>query len=163
MSDFRSYLAAPATTEAPSAAELDTLAARYPWFAPLRTMQAKATGIPDSFGEALAPWRSRSSLDMAAIRAADFTAFSSDDIIERFLREEDLRIVAEEGEAPEDEVRTVAQLDADDELVSEELAEIYLSQGLREQAAAIYRKLSLRNPEKSIYFAELIAGLENNN
>ena len=87
---------------------------------------------------------------------------SSDDIIDRFLREEDLRIVAADGE-PEEEVCTEAVLDDDDQVVSEELAEIYLAQGLRDKAIAIYRKLSLRNPEKSVYFAELIGKLENNN
>ncbi len=68
--------------------------------------------------------------------------------------------MADEG-APDGEVRTAAELDDEDELVSEELAEIYLAQGLREQAAAIYRKLSLLNPEKSVYFAELIRKTEN--
>ena len=51
-------------------------------------------------------------------------------------------------------------LDEEDEVVSEELAEIYLAQGLRDEALAIYRKLSLRNPEKSVYFAELIDKIE---
>ena len=56
-----------------------------------------------------------------------------------------------------------AELDDDDEVVTEELAEIYLAQGLCDKAIAIYRKLSLLNPEKSVYFAELIGKLENNN
>lgn len=64
------------------------------------------------------------------------------------------------GGEPEGDLRLEADLSEEDELVSEELAEIYLAQGLKEEAKAIYRKLSLLNPEKSIYFAELIAKLE---
>ena len=87
---------------------------------------------------------------------------SSDEIIDRFLKEENLRIVAQEGE-PEEEVQIRPELEDDDEVVSEELAEIYLAQGLRDRAVAIYRKLSLLNPEKSVYFAELIGKIDNNN
>jgi len=162
MTDFERYLIAPETERLPAAAALDPLAARYGWFMPLRIARAKAAGESDALWEMLAPWRAQSSLCRIPVAAAEFTAFSSDDIIERFLCEEDLRIVAEEGE-PAEEVRTEARLDDDDELVSEELAEIYLAQGLRQEAAAIYRKLSLLNPEKSVYFAELIAKAENNN
>lgn len=39
---------------------------------------------------------------------------------------------------------------------TETLAEIYIEQGYTEQAAEIYSKLSLRYPEKSVYFAALI-------
>lgn len=95
------------------------------------------------------------------IDVARLTEVTTDDIIDRFLRADNLRIVAEEGEADGDIV-TEAAFDADDDLASEELAEIYLAQGLKDMAKETYRKLSLLNPEKSVYFAELIAKIENN-
>ena len=95
------------------------------------------------------------------INVARLTEVTADDIIDRFLRADNLRIVAEEGEADGDIV-TEAAFDADDDLASEELAEIYLAQGLKDMAKETYRKLSLLNPEKSVYFAELIAKIETN-
>ena len=162
MTDFRQYLASPATAERPSAGELDALAARYEWFAPVRIAREIVTGICDPRLAVTAPWRAQSSLRMPDVDASALDRLSSDEIIDRFLKEENLRIVAQEGE-PEEEVQIRPELEDDDEVVSEELAEIYLAQGLRDRAVAIYRKLSLLNPEKSVYFAELIGKLENNN
>ena len=78
---------------------------------------------------------------------------SSDDMIDIFLHHGGRRIVAEEGDA---EDLSAHNFDDDEELVSEDLAEIYLNQGLYEEAIDTYRKLSLVNSKKSIYFAGLI-------
>ena len=86
---------------------------------------------------------------------------SEGELINRFLRKNDYRIVAEEGDV-EGDIRTEAELDDEDDIVSEELAEIYLAQGLKNEAKEIYRKLSLLNSEKSIYFAEKIEKIEKN-
>ena len=120
---------------------------RPPWFVPLRVLRERVTGEPDPVVTLLAPWRTESSLRRQTVDAADLLRRSSEEIIDTFLQERDLRIVAEEGE-PDGEVRLQPDWDEEDELVSEELAEIYLAQGLRERALSIYRKLSLRNPRK---------------
>ncbi len=46
------------------------------------------------------------------------------------------------------------------ELCTETLAQIYAEQGYTEEAKQIYSKLSLRYPEKSVYFASLIEKLD---
>lgn len=51
----------------------------------------------------------------------------------------------------------------DGEIATEILAEIYLAQGLPDRAVEIYYKLSLKYPEKSAYFANLIAGIQARN
>ena len=161
MSDLKTYFAAPGRAETPSAAEAGDLAVRFPWFLPGRILRETLTGESDPRVALTAPWRAESSLRRAVVDASALTQLSSEEIIDRFLQEEDLRIVAGEGE-PEEEVVLQPELDDDDEVVTEELAEIYLAQGLRDKSVAIYRKLSLRNPEKSVYFAELIGKIENN-
>jgi hypothetical protein len=51
------------------------------------------------------------------------------------------------------------QSNADDEVVTEAMAEVLALQGKPQKAIAIYRKLSLLNPHKSAYFAAKIENL----
>ena len=104
-------------------------------------------------------------LSLPRVDGSVITAETPDDLIDRFLREEDLRIVVrnDQPESASEQVRTEAELSDEEDLVSEELAEIYLAQGLRSEALAAYRKLSLLNPEKSVYFAKIIGQIETNN
>lgn len=158
MGDLKQQL----TEAAAARGGLDAAVEALPWFLPLRVMRQMESGEPDPRVALVAPWRAESSLRGELIDAGALLKRSSEEIIDTFLQERDLRIVARD-DGPDVEVRLQPDLDEDDEVVSEELAEIYLSQGLREQAAAIYRKLSLLNPEKSVYFAELIRKTQNNN
>ena len=131
----------------PEVETLDALLNKYPWFAAARMLKKEQeSGV-----------KSRYDIDVDRIAEE-----SEGEIISRFLRKGDYRIVAEEGET-DDFVQTEAEIDDEDDLVSEELAEIYLAQGLKCEAIEIYRKLSLLNSEKSVYFAEKIENIEKNN
>lgn len=46
-------------------------------------------------------------------------------------------------------------------IASEQLANIYLKQGMLDEAIEMYRRLSLQNSEKSVYFAEILKKLIN--
>ena len=129
--------------EALSDAELNALLEKYPWFSAAKALRDGSV--------------QRYEVDIEKIAEE-----SEGEIISRFLRKNDYRIVAEEGEV-DNEVCTEADIDDEDDLVSEELAEIYLAQGLKSEAIEIYSKLSLLNSEKSIYFAEKIENIEKNN
>ena len=138
---------------------LQQLQQRYPWYAPLQQLLASRGVERGALLSLVDPWRSESLLMQGELDHDALMYLTADDLIDRFLRTDDLRIVAEEGE-PESDVLLEAELTDEEELVSEPLAEIYLAQGLRKEAIAIYRKLSLLNPEKSVYFAELIDNIE---
>ena len=79
-------------------------------------------------------------------------------LIDKFLEEGDHKISIAESTTDE----FIAQPDKLPEgaLLTEELASVYVKQGLYQPAIEIYKGLSLLNPEKSVYFAKLIADLE---
>ncbi|MFR9503803.1 MAG: hypothetical protein SNH73_05070 [Rikenellaceae bacterium] len=84
-----------------------------------------------------------------------------EDVIDRFLSCSDLKIVVDESGKSDADVMIEPNFSDEDDIVSEELAKIYLTQGLNREAIEIYRKLSLLNSEKSVYFAKLISMIEN--
>ena len=146
MATFREYIASLGAAGAVPEAELDELLGRYEWFALARLVRLRQRGgDPSEDGRLGFAVQDRAAGTAPEVDRERLTALCADDLIDDFLRAGDYRIVAEEGEA-----------DDEDDLVTEELAEIYRQQGLNDEACAIYRKLSLRNPEKSVYFAELI-------
>ena len=97
---------------------------------------------------------------MAGNSARPDTARSEADVIDRFLSREFRRIVPDPASFPAGEDLARESVREDPELISEELADIYARQGLYAKAKEIYARLSLLYPEKSVYFAEIIAGLD---
>jgi hypothetical protein len=132
---------------------------RYPWWSAARLSLARKEGANncDAKTRLIATLHPTALIAKRPVDVARLTHLSTDDIIDRFLKLNDYRIVAEEGTA--DDLAKV-EIEEDDDMISEDLAEIYKNQGLYSEAIAIYRKLSLLNSEKSIYFAGLIAEIE---
>lgn len=138
---------------------LEALVERYPWFtaARLRLVAERGVATADPASLVVAELHPTATLGRHSIDIDRLCRLSTSDLIDRFLKRDDYRITAEVGDA--DDISKVVIDDVDD-LVSEELAELYAKQGLYAEAIDSYRKLSLLNSEKSIYFAELIAELE---
>ena len=82
-----------------------------------------------------------------------------DSIVEKFIREEP-QIRPPDSQKLDTENKARKSAEDPNDLVSETLAQIYADQMLYEKAISTYRKLSLKVPEKSTYFADRIRELE---
>lgn len=162
MENLKNYLRSCGTSPAPSAEESDALLATYPWFTVARVAREHTGGAEQSVQRVLRMARAVSSLWLKSVDAQALAEVTEGEIIDSFLRLDNYKIVADEADDAA-EIRTSADLDDEDDLVSEELAEVYIAQGMKAKAIEIYRKLSLLNTEKSIYFAKKIEKLSNNN
>ena len=141
-----------------SSNDIEQIVARYPWWsaARLRLYRTKGNNC-DARTRLIASLHPLGVINKEPIDIEKLTFLSNDDRIDKFLHRDSYRIVAEDGDA---EDISEVEIDDEEEMVSEELAEIYLNQGLYDEAIDTYRKLSLLNSEKSIYFAGLIAKIE---
>ncbi|WP_316796021.1 hypothetical protein [Pedobacter agri] len=81
------------------------------------------------------------------------------EIIEKFLKE-DPTIKPPKPEQIDTENKAKKSAEDHYDLVSETLAKIYIEQMLYHKAIDTYKKLSLKYPEKSRYFADLIQSIE---
>jgi hypothetical protein len=66
-----------------------------------------------------------------------------------------------QGDPTDRKIQSLAEKsNADEEVLTESMAEVFARQGKRERAVDVYQKLSLLNPSKSAYFAAKIESLK---
>ncbi len=148
---------------------------KYRWYNPAQISKWRESGEESAIATLLISNRPLLSTELLEVNISDLIAQyqtkeptpqpqECEDIIETFLKCDNLRIVADTQEIsePHSELTLEVELEDIDDLVTEELAEIYSAQELIDEAIAIYTKLSLLNSEKSSYFAKLIAQMEQN-
>jgi hypothetical protein len=85
------------------------------------------------------------------------------DLIDRFLKENPA--VSKSDSNPHKNIYTHEdqddEINANDEFITETLARIYIKQGLYQKAINAFQKLTLKYPEKSVYFARQIEEVTN--
>ncbi|MFQ3575029.1 MAG: tetratricopeptide repeat protein [Cytophagales bacterium] len=81
--------------------------------------------------------------------------------LDRFILNEPKLKIENFGNSHENNDLSIKSTSFDIDIVTENMAKIYFKQGNKEKAVEIYKRLSLKNPQKMSYFAEKISEIEN--
>lgn len=154
MKELLAYLADPDSMDELAQARLRRILKRYPWFSTARLLLSKASRHSDPLVQLRYLGRPLPEVLLEKPTEAHFTGGRTLDVISRFLARTEEPAPQSVSVEPGD--LAAGSVEEDPDLVSEELARIYLDQGLESKARDIYAKLSLLYPEKSVYFAEII-------
>lgn len=154
MESFKEYVARPESITVPTDENLKTIVDRYPWFTTARMVLFSTQSTMDPRLTLHMQTCKVPTIFLKNISIDDFWKRSTIEIIDSFLSKGEYKIVPSE-ETPEYDPDMQPNQDQE-EFLTEELAEIYLAQGLKEEAKECYKKLSLLYPKKSVYFAEII-------
>ena len=100
----------------------------------------------------------QSAIAVSKAKEMDLNKFIRNDFT-KWLLEKDASV---EKKYPEENKVKDSSSDLSEGIVSESLAQIYSMQGHYKEAIEMYKKLSLKNPKKSAYFAEIIENLKKN-
>jgi tetratricopeptide (TPR) repeat protein len=86
-----------------------------------------------------------------------------DDLIDRFIKENPPFMVRQQMDSERTKVvdKQVDSPEEGEEFITETLARIYMKQGLYQKSIIAFQRLSLKYPEKSVYFARQIEEVTN--
>lgn len=96
MERFKEYVRTGGQSPAPESATVDSLVAEFPWFTAARVVRANVGGFCDPLLNVLKTNRALSSLSLKPIDTERLAAVTEGEIIDKFLRLGDYRIVADE-------------------------------------------------------------------
>jgi len=148
--------------------ELRELVNRHPWFTLGRYMLTRSTRDQDheSYARYMESLCAKLFINPYPLLLLDDAylpdpeyhhLFDGYEMIDEFMANPNVKITAgEDSQYYSQEDISLDSVSEDQELISETLARIYLRQGHVDKAVDIYYKLSLKYPEKSTYFANLI-------